>query len=220
MYMRHTTAKKGCMRLTACVHAQVHTVQAPVLQPAAIPAVLALPPAPPIAVRRAALAHLALKVAQTTSNLDLFELLPLPARQFGREHRSSSHHPQRTVGAPANSWQLRTVWLHASLNNERREAQCDGYMVVSAGERAFEPKCKFALPGTMCAMPTEYLVDREREQLEVDRRNQPFCGWFLEANLGPRCRISSFFPNRLPSASQCREKCSEEIWFVNNFGPL
>ena len=37
----------------------------------------------------------------------------------------------------------------------------------------------------------------------VDRRNQPFCGWFLEANLGPRCRISSFFPNRLPSASQC-----------------
>ena len=45
-------------------------------------------------------------------------------------------------------------------------------MVVSAGVRAFEPKCKFALPGTMCAMPTEYLVDREREQLEVPQRLQ------------------------------------------------
>ena len=44
-----------------------------------------------------------------------------------------------------------------------------------------------------------------------DRRNQPFCGWFLEANLGPRCRFSSFFPNRLPSASQCGKSAPKKF---------
>jgi len=47
--------------------------------------------------------------------------------------------------------------MRTSLD-DAREAQRDGYMVVSAGVRVFEPKCKFALPGTMCAMPTESSV--------------------------------------------------------------
>ena len=54
---------------------------------------------------------------------------------------------------------LRTVGsqMRTSLDGAR-EAHSDGYMVVSAGARVFEPKCKFALPGTMCAMPTESSV--------------------------------------------------------------
>ena len=55
---------------------------------------------------------------------------------------------------------------------------------------------------------------------EIDRRNQPFCGWFLQANLGPRCRISSFFPNRLPSISQWSKKVDEPHFFGALFPAL
>ena len=48
---------------------------------------------------------------------------------------------------------------------------------------------------------------------DLDRRNHPVLGWFLEANLGPRCPISSFFPNRLPSISQCSKNVDEPHFF-------
>ena len=54
---------------------------------------------------------------------------------------------------------------------------------------------------------------RHPRPLQSDRRNQPFCGWFLEANLGPRCRFSSFFPNRLPSISQWSGNVDEPYFF-------
>ena len=79
---------------------------------------------------------------------------PLRALKEHRNHTSEAH--QRTRGSCER---LRTVGsqMRTSLDGAR-EAHSDGYMVVSAGARVFEPKCKFALPGTMCAMPTESSV--------------------------------------------------------------
>ena len=37
---------------------------------------------------------------------------------------------------------------------------------------------------------------------------------------GPEMSLFFIFPKPPPFGLAVREKCSEEIWFVNNFGPL
>ena len=55
--------------------------------------------------------------------------------------------------------------------------------------------------------------DRQTGHPHLDPRNQHFWCWFLEANLGPRCRFSSSFPNRLPSISQWSGNVDEPHFF-------